>query len=178
MRLRADRRSATPIGDQLAAQLRGEIAAGRLRPGDRLPSLRAAAAEAGVHLNTVRSVYARLEAEGLVTTTQGRGTYVAQLAPAMADERRALHREIERLAAELLAAPAASGVSAPAGPSGPPRLLTIEELTAARDLLAQHLGDLRAVRTAAEQSRDAAARDAAPDPAPRPSPARMRWSGA
>jgi len=53
------------------------MAAGELGPGARLPSVREMAAATGVNANTVRAVYARLEAEGLVATEHGRGTFVA-----------------------------------------------------------------------------------------------------
>src|SRR4051812_35826437 len=53
------------------------MAAGELGAGARLPSVREMAAASGVNANTVRAVYARLEAEGLVATEHGRGTFVA-----------------------------------------------------------------------------------------------------
>ncbi len=67
-----------PVGVQLAWRLRALISTGRLPAGERLPSFRRLAEWAGVNVNTVRSVYAGLEAEGLVSTLQGRGTFVAQ----------------------------------------------------------------------------------------------------
>src|SRR3712207_8377593 len=46
----------------------------RLRPGEQLPSVRRLAEVAGVNVNTVRTVYERLEGEGFVATHNGRGT--------------------------------------------------------------------------------------------------------
>jgi DNA-binding transcriptional regulator YhcF (GntR family) len=71
-----DRESDVPLGTQLAWKLRGAIAAGALRPGDRLPAVRELAAEAGVNVNTVRAVYSRLAAQGVIVSEQGRGTFV------------------------------------------------------------------------------------------------------
>src|SRR3954452_1322574 len=71
-----DRESDVPLGTQLAWKLRGAIAAGALRPGDRLPPVRELAAEAGVNVNTVRAVYSRLAAQGVIVSEQGRGTFV------------------------------------------------------------------------------------------------------
>lgn len=72
-----DRDAEVPLGVQLAWALRSRIGDGRLPAGERLPALRELADSAGVNLNTVRSVYQRLEQEGLVQSRQGSGTFVA-----------------------------------------------------------------------------------------------------
>jgi DNA-binding transcriptional regulator YhcF (GntR family) len=66
-----------PVSLQLSWRLRALIATGQLVAGERLPSFRRLAEWAGVNVNTVRAVYASLEAEGLVVTNQGQGTFVA-----------------------------------------------------------------------------------------------------
>jgi GntR family transcriptional regulator len=80
-----DRNSEIPVGVQLAWALRARILAGHLGPGDRLPGVRELAADTGVNVNTVRSVYAKLEADGMAQSEHGRGTFVQAIAPA--DER-------------------------------------------------------------------------------------------
>jgi DNA-binding transcriptional regulator YhcF (GntR family) len=93
-----------PVGLQLTLRLRALIATGRLPAGEKLPSVRRLAEWAGVNLNTVRAVYAGLEESGLVTSHQGRGTFVAdgvRTAP-----------ELEALAAEALGKARAAGLSA------------------------------------------------------------------
>lgn len=67
-----------PVGLQLTWRLRALIATGRLAAGERLPSFRQLSEWAGVNVNTVRAVYAGLEAEGLVVSRHGRGTFVAE----------------------------------------------------------------------------------------------------
>lgn len=67
-----------PVGLQLTWRLRALIATGRLASGERLPSFRQLSEWAGVNVNTVRAVYAGLEAEGLVISHQGQGTFVAE----------------------------------------------------------------------------------------------------
>ena len=76
--------TATAISDRDSAGLGAQRAdrAGAPGPGDQLPSVRDLAAEAGVNVNTVRAVYARLEREGLVRSEQGRGTFVGRQADA------------------------------------------------------------------------------------------------
>ena len=65
-----------PIGTQLEWGLRSAIVRGALAPGERLPPLRDLADEVGAHLNTIRSVYGRLEQDGLIETHQGKGSFV------------------------------------------------------------------------------------------------------
>ncbi|HXR61173.1 MAG TPA: GntR family transcriptional regulator, partial [Solirubrobacterales bacterium] len=72
-----DSSSDVPLGVQLNWRVRALILTGRLAAGEKLPSLRRVAAWAGVNVNTVRSVYESLEAEGLITSRQGKGTFVA-----------------------------------------------------------------------------------------------------
>jgi GntR family transcriptional regulator len=98
----ADPADELPVGVQLAWRLRALIAAGRLAPGERLPSVRTLADWAGVNVNTVRGVYARLEDEGLVATRHGAGSFVAEGAGGSP--------EVERIAAEAIEAASESGV--------------------------------------------------------------------
>ena len=98
----ADPGDELPLGVQLAWRLRALIAAGRLAAGDRMPSVRTLAGWAGVNVNTVRGVYARLEDEGLVVTRHGRGSFVADDAGGSP--------EVERIAAEAIEAAAEAGV--------------------------------------------------------------------
>lgn len=83
-----------PVGVQLSWRLRALIATGRLAAGERLPSFRRLAGWAGVNVNTVRSVYAGLEREGLVVSRQGQGTFVAERITAVP--------ELEEIAGEAL----------------------------------------------------------------------------
>jgi DNA-binding transcriptional regulator YhcF (GntR family) len=78
--LKIDRAGEIPIGVQLAWALRARIGDGRLAPGQRLPGLRELAEMLGINANTARSVYQRLEQEGLIDSRQGTGTFVASVA--------------------------------------------------------------------------------------------------
>lgn len=72
-----DRHAEVPLGVQLAWALRAQIERGDLAAGERLPGARELAAAVRVNVNTVRSVYARLEGDGLLAVVHGRGTFVA-----------------------------------------------------------------------------------------------------
>jgi GntR family transcriptional regulator len=93
-----DRDAEVPIGVQLAWALRARIQDGGVEPGQRLPTLRELAEATGVNINTVRSVYQRLDQEGLIDSQQGSGTFVAStrrgppnVATIAADAARAAH---------------------------------------------------------------------------------------
>jgi GntR family transcriptional regulator len=75
--IKVDRHADVPIGVQLAWALRARIRDGRLSSGHRLPGLRDLALALGVNANTVRSVYQRLEQDGVIVSQQGSGTFVA-----------------------------------------------------------------------------------------------------
>src|SRR3954447_23359254 len=106
-----------PLGTQLAWQVQALIVNGRLRPGEQLPSVRRLADVAGVNVNTMRSVYERLEGEGFVRTHHSRGTFVAHNVPRLAPRagagracagsgdvsRKDLHEQIAGLEAQLSA---------------------------------------------------------------------------
>jgi DNA-binding transcriptional regulator YhcF (GntR family) len=190
MDLRVDRSSPLPLGAQLEGHLRRAIEGGELGPGDQLPSLRHVAAEAGVNVNTVRAMYTRLEAAGVVITEQGRGTFAA--APS-ARVRRELRKQIERLEAELvrLPPPHPGGGTTGLPSGGGAGLLSTADLAAIRDELLQRLHTLDAARAEVvkrlERLEDTEA-PSAPAPAASPTPARhssptrigarVRWVGA
>ncbi len=75
---RIDPTDELPVGLQLGWRLRALIRTGELSAGERLPSFRQLAEWAGVNVGTVRAVYEALEADGLVVTKHGQGTFVAE----------------------------------------------------------------------------------------------------
>lgn len=81
MRIEIDPRSPQAPSEQIQDQVRFAVAAGRLVPGDRLPSVRGLAAQALVNPNTVGKAYRELEREGTVETRPGDGVFVAAAAP-------------------------------------------------------------------------------------------------
>jgi GntR family transcriptional regulator len=71
-----DAADATPIYAQVERGLRAAIAAGRLKPGDQLPTVRELAVDLRVNANTVARVYSELERAGVFETRRGVGTFV------------------------------------------------------------------------------------------------------
>src|SRR6185369_17570722 len=59
-----DRRSEEPFYRQIYGRFRSAIAAGSLKPGDRIPSARALTKELGLARGTIEAAYSLLAAEG------------------------------------------------------------------------------------------------------------------
>ena len=79
-----------PIYSQLVGSLKLAIASGRFDPGERLPSVRDMAVEAGVNPNTMQRALAELEARGLLETQRTAGRTVTGDVEKIAQTRRAL----------------------------------------------------------------------------------------
>ena len=67
-----------PIYSQLIAQIKVGIVSGAFPPGERLPSVRDLATEAGVNPNTMQRALADLERQGLLYTNRTSGRYVTE----------------------------------------------------------------------------------------------------
>jgi GntR family transcriptional regulator/MocR family aminotransferase len=76
MRIPLDRNSPIPLYEQIEQNLRQGILSGSLAPETRLPASRQLARDLGVNRITVENAYAALEADGLVYSRVGSGTYV------------------------------------------------------------------------------------------------------
>jgi GntR family transcriptional regulator len=76
-----DFRSGTPIYTQIVEQVKQQVLSGELRPGDQLPTVRALALELRVNFNTVARAYRLLDEAGIISTQQGRGTYILEVPP-------------------------------------------------------------------------------------------------
>ena len=81
MNLELDFRSGIPIYLQVVDRIKEMIANGRLKPGDQLPTVRALALELRVNFNTVARAYRILDESRIISTQQGRGTYILEMPP-------------------------------------------------------------------------------------------------
>ena len=103
-----DPRDATPIYAQLERGLRAAIAAGRLRVGDQLPTVRQLAVDLRINANTVARVYAELERGGVLETRRGVGSFVSA-GPGDARSPREHERRLRAFVTRVLADAAAGG---------------------------------------------------------------------
>ena len=75
--IQIDFRAGSPIYIQIVEQIRQQVASGELKPNDQLPTVRQLASELRVNFNTIARAYRILDEAGLISTQQGRGTYIA-----------------------------------------------------------------------------------------------------
>jgi len=85
--LQIDFRSGLPIYTQIVNQVQAQVAGGVLKPGDQLPTVRALAEELRINFNTVARAYRILDEARIISTQQGRGTYITEIPPPKVTER-------------------------------------------------------------------------------------------
>ena len=79
--LQIDFRSGLPIYTQIVNQVQVQVVGGVLKPGDQLPTVRALVEELRVNFNTVARAYRILDIARIISTQQGRGTYITDVPP-------------------------------------------------------------------------------------------------
>ncbi|MCZ2127978.1 MAG: GntR family transcriptional regulator [Anaerolineales bacterium] len=103
--LHLDFHSGLPIYTQVVNQIQSQLANGILKPGDQLPTVRALAEELRVNFNTIARAYRILDEARIISTQQGRGTFIVEIPSADAAEKlrhEALSELTERFVNEAL----------------------------------------------------------------------------
>jgi GntR family transcriptional regulator len=90
-----DPANAAPIYRQIIQQIEYAILSERMRPGDRLPTIRSLAVELKTNPNTIAKAYGELEIRGVLETQVGSGTYIADKKPVVEDD--SLNRKIREV---------------------------------------------------------------------------------
>ena len=98
LKLQIDFRSGLPIYTQIVNQVQAQVVSGVLESGDQLPTVRALAEELRVNFNTVARAYRLLDEERIISTQQGRGTYITEIPPPKVSEK--LRKEMLEALAE------------------------------------------------------------------------------
>ncbi len=88
MHFELDPKNGIPFYRQIIDQIRYGIAAGKLKVGDQLPTVRALAVELKVNLNTISKAYRELEIKNILETQQGSGTFIALVKVDISDDER------------------------------------------------------------------------------------------
>ena len=104
---RLDIQSGVPVYRQIIDQVTGGMAAGALKPGDQLPTVRQLAVDLTINPNTVVRAYRELEIRGVLETQQGTGTFISQQRVKRDEVER--QRRLSRLLSEFAARAGACG---------------------------------------------------------------------
>ena len=97
-----------PIYEQISSQIKALILSGQLNEGEALPSMRTLAQDLRVSVITTKRAYEILEAEGLIESFTGRGSFVAAKDPQLLREQNL--REVEKRMTEAVSIARRSGI--------------------------------------------------------------------
>jgi DNA-binding transcriptional regulator YhcF (GntR family) len=153
MDLVLNRRGGVPMRDQLVAQLELQILGGRLKPGQRLPSVRALARRLDLHANTVSAAYQDLKSSGHVELRRGAGVFVTRRAAASFEEAGSLD-EMIRLALRAAfrkghsAGQVREAVERWLNAAAPERIVVVDPSPEMGELVAREVRDVLAVPVA------------------------------
>jgi GntR family transcriptional regulator len=95
IRFSLDQENGVPIYRQVIQQIEYAILAGRMKRGDKLPTIRSLAVDLRINPNTIAKAYNELEIRGIVSTQVGSGTFISDKKPeGEEDARKAKVREV------------------------------------------------------------------------------------
>ena len=104
---RLDALSGVPVYRQIIDQVMAGIAAGRLAPGNQLPTVRQLAVDLAINPNTVTRAYREMEIRGVLETQQGSGTFISQREIQRDDVER--QRRLDQITGEVVARAGSEG---------------------------------------------------------------------
>ncbi|MFH0761909.1 MAG: GntR family transcriptional regulator [Bacteroidota bacterium] len=96
-----DPKAGVPFYRQIIDQIQYGIAAGNLKTGEQLPTVRALAVELKINLNTVSKAYKELEIQSILETQQGTGTFVGSTNVRISDKEK--HKKLKDICNEFQA---------------------------------------------------------------------------
>lgn len=102
MYIHIDHNSGVPISEQIVDQIKYLAVSGALKGNEKIPSVRGLASDLKLNPTTVARVYRQLEAEEIIFTQRGKGTFIAPRRSGLTDEEkeRRLHGDIRKLVVE------------------------------------------------------------------------------
>ena len=102
-------KASRPLYEQIATQIKTSIMSGELKAGEAIPSVRALAKSLHISILTVQKAYSKLQEDGFIETTAGKGCYVsAQNQDFYLEEQQ---KKIEERFSEAIEIARASGIS-------------------------------------------------------------------
>jgi GntR family transcriptional regulator len=106
-RFQLDLHSGVPVYRQIIDHVTAGIAAGTLKAGDQLPTVRQVAIDLSINPNTVTRAYRELEIRGVLDTQQGTGTFIGRQNVERDEAER--QRRLNRLVGQFVARAGAHG---------------------------------------------------------------------
>ena len=104
MHIRIDNAAGRAVYQQVIDQIKRDIALGRLRPQEKLPTVRELAGQLVINPNTIAKAYKQLEQEGIITTRPGAGAFVGELGSNLsaAVRKRIIGEQLERVVVDAV----------------------------------------------------------------------------
>lgn len=109
MLIQIDFNSGEPVTRQVIAQVKWMVASGKLKPGQKLPSVRQFAKQLKVNPTTVTRIYAELSADHVIVVRQGQGAFVCTETPTV--NRTEARKDVRRIVRNMLAEGVRLGLS-------------------------------------------------------------------
>jgi GntR family transcriptional regulator len=81
MEFSLDQANGVPVYRQIIRQIEHGVLSGRLKAGNKLPTIRSLAVALKINPNTIAKAYGELEIRGILTTQVGSGTYISDKKP-------------------------------------------------------------------------------------------------
>lgn len=102
MYLSIEHNSGVSVSAQVIDQIKYKVVSGALQPGQRMPSVRVLARQLKLNPTTVARIYRQLEAEGIIYTQAGSGTFIGRgpLGLTLAEKRRQVGQRVRELVVE------------------------------------------------------------------------------
>lgn len=99
MNIIIDHNSMIPIYEQLISKIKTQVISGELKEGEQLPSVRSLAKDLRISALTVKKAYDQLEVSGLISTVQGKGSFVLPISHQAVQEEvlQELQMDIEKI---------------------------------------------------------------------------------
>lgn len=103
--------SGIPVYRQIINQACAAVAAGVLKPGDQLPTIRALSERLNLNPNTVAKAYRELELKGIIVSERGSGSFIQLQPRATAARAKETKEKLENIYRRLLGDAASSGLT-------------------------------------------------------------------
>ncbi len=94
-------RDPLPIYEQIKLNLQHMMLSGSFSQDSKLPSVRELASQLAINPNTIQRAYRELEAEGLIVTIQGKGSYPADISVLQSKIHSRLYVELDNVVTKL-----------------------------------------------------------------------------